>query len=115
MLGPTGNRGSGAVSGEGREEGFGSADGCELDWGIPGMVGLTQQRDIVVGLTARGWTITDHRDRPAGWVMTNGSWELVLITMESRRGSFVSLEAVRHDAARDGEPVGAEPGDAADV
>lgn len=116
VLGPSGNRGSAALSGEDSQEEFGDADGCELNWGIPAIVGLEEQREIVIGLIARGWTITAHRDRPAGWVMTNGSWELVLINVRSRRGpSYVSLEALRHDATCGGEPAGADPGDANDA
>lgn len=116
VLGPSGNRGTAAQSGEDSQEDFGPADGCELNWGIPDMVGLKQQREIVAGLTSRGWTITAHRDRPAGWVMTNGSWELVLINaMTERAGYYVSLEALRHDAACDGETASAEPGDGTDA
>ncbi|MFK0045588.1 hypothetical protein ACIQU4_15945 [Streptomyces sp. NPDC090741] len=78
-----------------REEEFGRAAGCAVGWYSRNWIDPQVLRDVVVGLAGRGWTTTAHRDRPYGLMMTNGSWELVLVNAKSG----LSLQALHNDAA----------------
>ncbi|WP_030163195.1 hypothetical protein [Streptomyces sp. NRRL S-244] len=78
-----------------REAEFGRAAGCAVGWYSRNWIDPEVLRNVVVGLGARGWTTTAHRDRPYGLMMTNGSWELVLVNAKSG----LSLQALHNDAA----------------
>ncbi|MFE9630660.1 hypothetical protein [Streptomyces sp. NPDC006463] len=84
-----------------REEEFGLAAECAVSWDAYNLITPEVLRDVAMGLNARGWTTTAHRDRPYGLAMTNGSWELVLIDYKSRTAGRLSLVALHHDAACD--------------
>lgn len=92
-----------------REEEFGLAAECAVSWDAHDLITPERLRDVVVGLNARGWATTAHRERPYGLAMTNGSWELVLINYKSRNDQRLSLVALHHDATCDAAFDGAHP------